>query len=421
MLKKRSIVYEYADSFDVRRFDDEARAMEKTNDQNLGENIEFIQADPSIRPARRSDVMNLNLRNYNHLIERVEGTLVDIYGNVLDLNRNIIPIPDADTINTSGSAGAELRKIYTFIRRSVKSHYEINSRKETVEPENTDTENNAKNHSRFSIDIDGEGLTKINIPASSDTGNIPILSRNIVSRDDQDKDSGAFRDPNKKDVRVIAFAEGGPAISNTAYVPETISGVVTAGTAHHDVLNIASSIFNSGKHGSGAPMQATVTNEIDGSPNAGGRSMHANLDGSLEMSIGKDTVDGKSMVLDLAGSMISHFGKDGQGRSIIHQSDGDVIIQVGDDQVTGKMEIHMVKGGGKAQKIIIDEGGITIDVDGNALFNASGDMSIVGGGRVLISGGLIALHGSADVAIDGTRAIQGFERIVIRNGNPVMW
>lgn len=61
----------------------------------------------------------------------------------------------------------------------------------------------------------------------------------------------------------------------------------------------------------------------------GGVSANVNLEGSLELSVGKDSVDEKSLVLDTAGSLVMWLGKDKNKRSMIFQSDGDVLINVG--------------------------------------------------------------------------------------------
>jgi hypothetical protein len=61
----------------------------------------------------------------------------------------------------------------------------------------------------------------------------------------------------------------------------------------------------------------------------GGVSANVNLEGSLELSLGEDSVDNKSLVLDTAGSLVMWLGKDKNNRSLIFQSDGDVLVNVG--------------------------------------------------------------------------------------------
>ena len=465
LVEKRDITYEYANSFNVGNLTKEAQAMTAVTSANVNETIKYIQTDRSMREHRRTDVFDLNLRNYNHLMEKIEGTVVDVYGNVLDINRHIIKVPEVEEIDTKNNSIAEhgLRRMYSYLRRSIKYHFEINSRKETsaIDPSTTNPAYNAKDHSRWSLDVDGEGLTKINIPASSETGNIPVLSRYIVSRDENNPDDGRYRENNRHDVKILQFGAkdgnnfSGQTIDNAEYLPETVDGKsVTAGTAFHDLMNIASSILEEGKlrdpkaeGGTAVPsMTDKINNKIpemtgqtfqptaNENANAGGRSLHANLDGSIEMSIGADTADRKSLVLDLAGGVIAHYGRDRNGRSIIHQTDGDVIIQVGGPGITddrfkesdnsdtedrpGRVEIHLNRPGSSAtnQKIIIDENGITIDIIGNGIFQASGDLTITAGGKLLLNGERVFTHGSVDSSVDSDRAIKGGEREVSRSG-----
>lgn len=457
LIEKRNITYEYGGSYGVRGFDIEAKAMESTDSNNLTLGIENLQINPFDRNRRRTDTFNLNLRNYNALIEKVEGTAVDIYGNILDINRNIINVPGADIFEGKSNDSKALRRLYDYLRRSIKYHFEINSRKpiSATEPALSDIEGIAKRHSRFSIDIDGEGFTKINVPSTSETGNIPVLGRYFNSRDPEDKDNGSFRDSDSRDVRIAQFGaqteEGfaGLSVSNSEYLPKTISTeaaqkTVTVGTAYHDMLNVAQSIFNNGKfknptgEGDGVqPLSDTITNKIpeigaESEANAGGRSIHMNLDGSMEMSIGADTLDTKSILMDLQGAHVSRFGRDKNNRSIIHQSDGDIILQVGgkglkdgdgrfdksEEDHPGRIEIHLNRGEDKEpQKIIIDENGITISVEGNAVYSSTGDTTISAGGSLLLHGENIFKYGTYDEEVQGTRAITGKERYAARNGH----
>jgi hypothetical protein len=62
---------------------------------------------------------------------------------------------------------------------------------------------------------------------------------------------------------------------------------------------------------------------------AGGRSGSINLDGSLEMNIGANTIDKQSLWLDTAGGIVANIGRDRNARSAIVNFDGDVFIQIG--------------------------------------------------------------------------------------------
>lgn len=467
LIENRQIIYEYAESSDVRHLEDEIKYYTDKIEEALG-----IQTKSSARTSRRTDVLNLNQKNFNHLIEKVEGTLVDIYGNIVDINRNIIKVPTIEDVNTKiGIDKRGLKRIYDHHRRAVKFHYEINSRKDidTSEPPDTDkTKDNAKNFSRWSVDVDGEGLTKINIPASSETGNIPVLGRYFTSRDETDKDNnsnerGDFRDEDRRDIRIQQFGAksgdtfGGTSIDNSDYLPKTIDELnngtgkkVTVGTAYHDLMNIAESIFKNGGAlvdpsrvpdvSTNGPMSTTVTNKIpnigeESKANAGGRSLHINLDGSMEMSVGADTIDKKSIVIDTQGGIISHIGRDKNGRSLIQQTDGDIIIQVGGSTVSndkrfgkawdeeeerpGRIEIHLNRTGqGTSQKILIDENGITLDIQGNMVLRSHGDMIFdAQGGNMLLNAELIKLYGAVDI---NERKINGSEVLMVRAGAPQM-
>ncbi len=67
----------------------------------------------------------------------------------------------------------------------------------------------------------------------------------------------------------------------------------------------------------------------------GGVSANVNMEGSLELSLGGDNVDNKSMILDTAGSLVMWLGKDKNNRSMIFQSDGDVLVNVGGTYTSG--------------------------------------------------------------------------------------
>lgn len=431
LIEKRNIIYEYANSFDVNDMTAETDAMKeiKTSD-TVQFNFSFGE-----RNERRTDILNLSMLNYNHLMERVEGTLVDIYGNVLDINRNVIDIPSGESKDKEKE---RLDDLYRHLRRSVKYHFEINSRKDIADDEpsrkakiSTDEDTRKteqREHSRWSVDVDAEGLTKINIPSSSNTGNIPVLSRYLTSRAKTDPDNsdstedkdrrndGSFRDKASKDIRVSAFSTKGPKILDSAYKPEAFdNSAVTAGTAYHDLLTIASVLFNNGKWGKQANGTANATDRIspsinnkfdDTDANAGGRSIHANLDGSVEISVGADSIDSKSLLLDLEGGVISHYGVDTNGRSIIHQSDGTVLIQIGgkDSDGPGRLEIHLVNGS-KSSSIIMDEGGMTIDVQGNLVIGASGTVGISAGANMTLNAGIISCYGTVDHSPTGARTV----------------
>jgi hypothetical protein len=146
------------------------------------------------RRASRADTMSLTLLAPNYLIEKIEGTVVDIFGNILDLNRQPLQIGQSSNSttlqNTNTSATFDPKTVYANLaaleRRSIAYHFELNARKDLTEtfPFSStpltmyDDNYNAKLlRSRFSFDIDKEGQFKLNVPASSNAGNIPLLVR----------------------------------------------------------------------------------------------------------------------------------------------------------------------------------------------------------------------------------------------------
>jgi hypothetical protein len=440
LIEKRDITYEFADSFGVRDLISEATATNIINTNDVNSSSSNIVVTPSDRERRRTDTLDLNLRNFNHLIEHTEGTVVDIYGNVLDINRNKIDIPGLEYLGASGGKiDQKLARIYSYLRRSIKYHFEINARKDltTPDPPIKNTSYNANEHGRWSVDVDGEGLTKINIPASSETGNIPVLGRYIVSRDPnnkQDPTAGQWRDPQSIDVRLLPFGAistnngvnsiAGPTIVDSSYNPTIVSGsyidgYVGVGTAHHNILTIAPSVFQFGKlttidplaDGYNGPVNTQIVNSIlplqpgqnyqtNPNANAGGRSINANLDGSAEISIGADTADRKSLVLDLAGGVVSHYGRDRNGRSLIHQTDGDVIVQIGGLGISG--DSRFIDGYATANR----PGRIEIHLNQPGKQSSTGDFTISAGANLLLDGRQIYTYGESDASINSTRTIE---------------
>jgi hypothetical protein len=82
----------------------------------------------------------------------------------------------------------------------------------------------------------------------------------------------------------------------------------------------------------GTPGEFSYTGTDKGSENLknpGGKSANINFQGAIDVSVGKDNYDQKSLVLDTAGSVIAWFGEDAAGRSLVVQTDGAVAVNVG--------------------------------------------------------------------------------------------
>lgn len=471
-VENRNIVFEFGRQWYVEALEDEEERFNRDD---------FTVPDPTERRERRSNVLSLSLDHPNELFESVQGTLVDIFGNLLDINRNVIPIP-------TGEGKELLNNIYENARHTIALHMELNSRKGWEYREGEKKEkpssplkeahnqftaaNNSRDRSKWSIDVDKEGLTKINIPASSETGNIPRLTRYETSSTIELDDSGnptserrkrvnretaqIYRNEQNRDVFLDQFGPGGIKIKGdetanrlngkkTSWIEDdgqkTLPENVEAGTAFHDITatarallkeNInkkASDIFEGGSAEGG---QDAVSDEINplvptlessSTPNAGGRSVHINLDGNLESSIGANTVDRVSWVLDTAGALVARLGRDKQGRSAIVHADGYVAIEVGGYDFIGESEDDSVDtrfvGRGKKRKdslpndqkrflggkvvlrirrpnkagtepdnednlIIIDDTGISIQTAGRLNFVSNMDITMKAKGKILL-------------------------------------
>ena len=414
LAEHRTLVYEYA-------------LKDMTDD--FGKEVERLASDssreflnqPYRRDMQRTDVLNLGMHLPNILFENIIGTTVDIYGNVLDLNRNKIQFPTQDVVGTTLDSNLSL------LRRSIKYHFEINSRKikqiavppilDALPPRpntNDDGVGTGYSHSRFFTDIDGEGQLKINIPASSNTGNVPLLSRYINSYDtssEATRNSGSFRDEKRVDVQHFGFGVGNGISLDPEYAPTDILSPnrVAYRTAYHDILNTVS------EAGLGEVITSDIRNSIsDPAANAGGRSVHANLDGSLEINIGRDVIDKKSVVIDTAGSVVSRIGMDKNSHSVLSQMDGNVYVQVGGSTVGSDQqnESPVVKIFVKVKSADNDKAGfhvITLDSEGIHLesspdtdieVKSGGDLKLTAEGQTLLSGSTIAFYGK-----DGQRLL----------------
>jgi hypothetical protein len=455
LVENRRIVYEYARSFMVGSITEEEARL-------AGGDASFL-SQPNARINTRSDVLNLNPLNYNLLSESVEGTLVDIYGNILDINRNKIVFPEL----TGGTKATiqHLQALDQLSRRSIKLHYEINSRKQVAgeiftnrldSPDDKDIPL-GQIHSRWSVDVDGEGLTKVNIPASSDTGNVPLLTRYITgnlraknktaanSENSVLADASTFSPSSidgvssNKDIFHLPFVsnEGGVLLAEGA--PDSIAdegGVIPYGTAYHDIVNTGSKIFPTGHSLGGRKALSTklLDNSLsstDEQRNVGGRSLFANLDGSLELNIGRDRADHKSIVLDTSGGIVSRIGKMSDtdtsvlpSASIISQLDGSIFIQIGGDSVGDDTKLLepivriVVKGPKGTDEIFIDDKALRITSAAggkNIVLDSGGNLVLKAARGIILAGSTVGVHGTADD--DGNELNPG--RLIMNKGKEI--
>lgn len=469
----RHLYQEFDQSFQVGTVDQESERQRSTAQTS------YI-SQPNSRSNTVYDVLNLSTAIPNNLAESVIGTLVDIYGNILDLNRNVIDFGDDATVKSSPE---RIRYLAALGRRSIKYHFEINSKKEATGTVAADSLSGrdlpiGDSHSRWSVDVDGEGLTKINIPSSSNIGNIPLLARyvnqNSIGTVGQELIGG---NRPERDISHLAFGDTrGDGIS----VPDTYSPAdlgtksrLRYRSAYHDLINTAPQslrnlpsrgaaavgTFTSGINSAagdgtlsgaaqaagqaGLPSGPGLINlggfnkaildglnnlygpdgSVAGQANAGGRSIHANLDGSLELNIGRDQIDHKSLVLDTSGGVLARLGRmreSSQSASLISQLDGSVFIQVGGDQVEGDDEVDdprvrlSVVGSAGTDEIIIDKKYVKIkSTNKNIILETTNDIILSAGGKILLMGRTVGIHGEVDV--DGN-ILRGPERVAAKSG-----
>lgn len=342
--EKRELILEFADSFFVRDINTEAALaaeFPKTlqeMDRSIAKRRGYGQNEQTFDNLRHSSRTNLLKLDSNIIVERVQGTLVDIFGNVLDINYNKLNMPKLSEKGKSAVPDAHL-----MLNRSVAYHFQVNSRNIIDKPTGSN---------KFTFDIDKEGQFKLNIPRSSTSGTVPTISTFTTT----DSNLATRIDLNNIQLSKSAIAAPTGGNAGTAFHDMTLAGdrlirhsirafnIIrehsnTIGIqSNGDTPNIEYVISNTIKANS-SPVYTTTLAVAPGSPAisstinsnfAGGRSGQMNLEGSLELSIGKDDGDNKSLLIDAAGSLIGWFGMDAHGRSAVVNADGSILVNVGD-------------------------------------------------------------------------------------------
>lgn len=352
LTESHQVYYEYAyQSYNYTTPENESKKLS-------GEDVEYPSSFS--RQTTRADALSLNLTAPNYLAESIIGTVVDIYGNILDINRQTLP---SGKSNLSYSKNKE-NKEQTFTslleqqRRSIAYHFELNARKDS-EPDVNNTSDYARLRSRLFIDVDKEGQFKVNIPASSEWGNVPLLTRYenyCVCKADQDGSDNPnkfIRSSDRVDILSEGFGQGAITLkcSNSEYqsyiVPNdrttTPAAPIKLGTAFHDISKTVLTHQNQRQPSTQNIIQEyndcfvntltrlpkIVSDTVTIGEDAGGRSGTVSMDGSLSVSIGANTIDRQSLWLDCAGGMVSNVGRDKQGISWAGTFDGDIYVQVG--------------------------------------------------------------------------------------------
>lgn len=401
----RMIINEFTTDSMFTGFDDEVR--------RAGGRRSLFQYSET-KPRNREPSNLLHLAEHE-LIEFVGGNLVDINGSILDLNYKKLYYGDNNKIpsNLDSDSYEEARRIS---RRGIGCHFQLTT--------NTKTEDKSISNKNFVVDVDKEGVLKLNVPASTGSGNIPFSS--VANYSDGNGDSVIVTPSNpsiKEKVPVTLRNADGEVVFPKTDVLYRQTGVrVSDKSGYFSVQGSATgeSRFNSTKyHNMYAAAERLIANKVaniyipptftdsEGAPSGsagfkpfeiskeddkpfptymstvevipsdpaiyhggggidnlgtaiagrfyqdtdslppysntantkeiesgtvrsyGGKSIHATTEGSIEMSIGRDDWDQKSIVLDTYGSIISWLGKDKNGRSMVLQTDGDVMINIG--------------------------------------------------------------------------------------------
>ena len=160
------------------------------------------------------------------------------------------------------------------------------------------------------------------------------------------------------------------------------------------------------------------SNEFSSSPqsereNPGGKSANLNFDGSIELSVGKDETDQKSILLDTAGSMVAWFGKDANDRSLVVQTDGAALLNVG-----GHNGQEFNKGQLDIRVNVTDKG--FVGLNGDQSSNSDYIISISEKGIVIagMAGTPMVIRNNSNLSIESSaKLILSANQIELREGN----
>lgn len=429
LMESRELIFEHKNSSNILN-----DVSESLNYKSIVDNKSYSYPD---RTKSRCDVLNLNLNNPNYLIETVKGTLVDIFGNILDLNRYPLDFDSTTTLSNNEN----IDKTQTFLnlkalqRKSIAYHFELNSRKDLSGsngkisiPDINSTDDKARARSRFFLDIDKEGQIKLNVSASSETGNIPILSRyenysNISEDDNKNPNKLIFRE-DYLDVLHDSFGVGVISVlkndNESTPIDRITKSHIKHGTAHHNLLKTCFAAqtldFIDYQNDTTIKLDSSylLTNFIQEkiiaygpNANAGGRSGQLNFDGSLELNVGANTSDRQSMLLDFAGGVIGNIGRDRNNNSMILGMDGNMFVQIGGNGVSGDsrfsslnngyldgtLDIRVMRPGYQATMLRIDKEGIKVMTAGRMMFHANSDIVFKSDANMTIEAETLVMNG----------------------------
>lgn len=424
--ENRTVINEFSTDSIFTGFDDEI--LRYKDQKKLLDQSEF-----SDRTREPSNTLQLA---EHELIEVVGGNLVDFKGNILDLNyQKLFYGSSGNRVpSTTKDIAKEYESARRISRRGIGFHFMLAT--------NTTTRERSTSNNSLLVDIDKEGLLKLNVPKNTDTGNIPFPGTTTF-RDDSGNVSTEISNQSVQELIPVTLRDK----EGTVVLPKTYPGSVyretgirydnsipyfpgnsedgapntirVNSTKYHNMYSIAErliannitkinipQIFTNdqgyvdglaiGKpfeilddeetstenileldanqfklpgymgtvtvypdppaiYSGGGTVVAgkdytdenyppysnafeltqdnnetvTVSQDNQKTGGTGGKSAYLNFEGSVESSIGADNSDRKSLVLDTAGSLLAWFGKDKNGRSVVMQTDGEMLVNVG--------------------------------------------------------------------------------------------
>lgn len=438
LTENREIIYEFSNDYGFISFNDE---LNKYKDSNKNTDLSYS------RRKSRTDTLSLNLEYPNYLIESIKGTVVDLFGNILDINKNILPIGKIPELSFKNSQdlGKNYINIQKEFRKSIAFHWEMNARKELGDellPPNPDLiDDYSRNRSKFSFTLDKEGQFKVNVPASSETGNIGLLVRDenystLLSKQNSEFSPNDFVKPEDFiDIYLDSFAGKSKILLKSdsnldGYQSPTdrITGeVIKLGTAFHDITKVIASFQkdapylqsnmklidfdqNNRLNKTWVPLDKIVSDTVivsGNDANAGGRSGTISTDGHISLSIGANTIDRQSLFMDCAGGVVAAYGRDKQGISMAASYDGDVYLEIGgvgignsydsrfkdlnDAYRNGSLDIR-VHMNGQLAILKIGPNGIDIVSPGLITFSSQQDMIFRSNSNMLFEAENIVMH-----------------------------
>jgi len=379
LTESRKMFYEFVNSFGYTDDQTEERIY-------AGEDLSKLL--PYQRKKSRTDTLSLSLDQPNYLAEMIVGTVVDIFGNILDINRSVLPSGIIDSLSfrkSTDDQNVAFTNLREQLRKSIAYHFELNARKSGIGlPDYSDVSDYARNRSRFFFDADKEGQFKWNVPASSETGNVPVLVRhenfsNLKGFIDKtDRGQFLYNITDNTDIQlephgkgVISLISNEQSLKNFAAPVSRLDGnVIKLGTGFHEIdgvlfLHKVDKPYSSSGNGgyenslinSVSPVVNVVSSEVIVSgpgANAGGRSGTISMDGMLSLSVGANTVDRQSLWLDCAGAIVAAVGRDKFQRSLAATLDGDLFMQVGGPTINDDSRFPSVTFNNEARDGTID-------------------------------------------------------------------